>query len=77
MIGTHVQVTPAACAGTRTKNRIREQGSLGFVVEARSEGHRLFGNRPAILLRAVVGSDPWFGWLVAEEIAMIPWASSP
>jgi hypothetical protein len=59
----------------RTKNRIREQGNLGFVVEARSEGHRLFGNRPAILLRSATGSDPWFGWLPAKEITVIPWTS--
>ena len=53
-----ILISPNAKATTRTKNRIREHGANGFMVEEAIDGARTW------LLRA---SDGWLGWLPKHE----------
>ena len=53
-----ILISPKAKASQRTKNRIREHGKNGFMVEEAIDGARTW------LLRA---SDGWRGWLPKHE----------
>jgi len=57
--GQRILISPNRHASQRTKNRIREHGANGFIVEKIRTG--LEQNEPTMwLLRA---SDGWLGWL--------------
>lgn len=78
-IGQKVSIEAAHSARNRTKNRIREHGSQGFVVEKLSPSSPLFGGTPAVLLTSTTalssdgsgGKEAWVGWLPAGEIVFI------
>ena len=77
-IGQTVFLKHNRFACSRTKNRIREHGSEGFVVQKFVPGCGLFDGRPAILFNSVTefssngsgGKEPWMGWLPIDEIEM-------
>lgn len=52
-------------SSSRTKNRIRENGTR-FVVKDFQENSPLFGGRSAILLLSE--KTQWFGWLPVDEL---------
>ena len=58
--GQRILISPNSKACQRTKNRIREHGKNGFMVERKhdDEGEKLW------LVRA---SGGWMGWLPKEE----------
>ena len=66
VIGKRILISPNGKATTRTKNRIREHGAKGFILE------RCHDNRatPMWLVRA---SDGWLGWLAKEEFHLEAW----
>ena len=70
--GDLIFVNPSSKAKGRTKNRLREHGAGGFIVERISESVGCMGNRPAILLKSVSktssGNEEWSGWLASEEV---------
>ncbi len=55
-----ILISPNAKATQRTKNRIREHGAKGFILERRNDN----ALPPMWLVRA---SDGWMGWLPKEE----------
>ena len=59
-----ILISPKAKASQRTKNRIREHGKNGFMVEEAIDGARTW------LLRA---SDGWRGWLPKDEFHLEAW----
>ena len=61
--GQRILISPNSKASQRTKNRIREHGAKGFVLE-RSSG---LGMREGEKLWLVRASDGWMGWLPKEE----------
>ena len=75
-IGNTVMLRPLAGACQRTKNRIREHGSQGFIITRFDPGSQLFGNTPAVLFNSVTisasdgqgGRECWSGWLPLLEI---------
>ena len=75
-IGKTVTLKPIKGACQRTKNRIREHGSQGFVITNFNPGSWLFGNTPAVMLESVSktanngrgGKESWIGWLPLLEI---------
>lgn len=75
-IGNTVMLRPLAGACQRTKNRIREHGTQGFVITSFNPGSWLFGNTPAVMLKSVTvtasdgqgGKENWQGWLPLQEI---------
>jgi len=71
-VGDLIFVGMSSKAQGRTKNRLREHGKDGFVIQQISENVGCMGNRPAILLKSVSktasGNEGWFGWLASEEI---------
>lgn len=77
-IGQTVFLKHNRFACNRTKNRIREHGSEGFVIQKFVPGCGLFDGRPAILFNSVTelssdgvgGKEPWMGWLPIDEIDM-------
>ena len=61
-----ILISPNAKATTRTKNRIREHGAKGFILERRNDNAL-----PAMwLVRASTG---WMGWLPKEEFHLEAW----
>ena len=76
IIGKTVTLKWIKGACQRTKNRIREHGSQGFVISRFDPGSQLFGNTPAVLLNSVSvtasdgqgGREQWSGWLPLLEI---------
>ena len=77
LIGAHVRITEGVNKQSqRTRNRIRENGSLGFIITDFIKRHPSLQNRSAVLLRSVGMSgdgSAWFGWLPINEIEIIPW----
>jgi len=77
MIGSHVRVTLGLNQSSqRTKSRLNENGSLGFIVSDIISSHKSLGGRSAVLLRSVAMSSDgsaWFGWIPINEIEIIPW----
>jgi len=71
-IGDHITLRPTPKAQGRTKNRLREHGEGGFIVQRVSANAICLGNRPALLLHSVSktssGGESWHGWLPCEEI---------
>jgi hypothetical protein len=75
--GDHVKLTARQNANQRTKNRIRERGSQGFIVKSEV--------KPVIGLNSQMGvcfvacqpekrrGDQWMGWLVFDQIDVSPW----
>ena len=61
-----ILISPNAKATTRTKNRIREHGAKGFILERRNDN----ALPPMWLVRA---SDGWRGWLSKEEFHLEAW----
>ena len=74
-----VKIKPARNASQRTKNRIREHGSIFKVHDVRGSVLCL-GHRAAIRLEAQTrhasdgkgGREHWQGWLPLEEIEVEP-----
>ena len=64
-----ILISPNSKATTRTKNRIREHGAKGFILE-RSSG---LGMREGEKLWLVRASDGWMGWLPKEEFHLEAW----
>jgi hypothetical protein len=75
--GFRVKITAVSDASSRTKNRIRENGSSGFVLRQESNVIAL-NNRPGVLLEALEGKgkrgERWLGWLPVDEIEMEVWS---
>ncbi len=75
MPGDLIFVRTSEKAKGRTKNRLREHGADGFVVQKTSESVGCLENRPALLLKSVSktasGNEEWHGWLPSEEIEVI------
>lgn len=77
-IGQTVFLKHNRFACNRTKNRIREHGSKGFVIQKFVPGCGLFDGCPAILFNSVTassgagadGKESWVGWLPVDEIEM-------
>ncbi len=77
-IGQTVFLKHNRFACNRTKNRIREHGSKGFVIQKFVPGCGLFDGCPAILFNSVTafssdgadGKESWVGWLSVDEIEM-------
>lgn len=61
-----ILISPNAKATTRTKNRIREHGAKGFILERRNDN----ALPPMWLVRA---SDGWRGWLSKDEFHLEAW----
>ncbi len=61
-----ILISPNTKATTRTKNRIREHGAKGFILERRNDN----AFPPMWLVRA---SDGWMGWLPKEEFHLEAW----
>ena len=61
-----ILISPNSKATTRTKNRIREHGAKGFILERRNDN----ALPPMWLVRA---SDGWMGWLPKEEFHLEAW----
>jgi|TARA_R110000824_G_scaffold340306_2_gene526816 hypothetical protein len=77
-IGQKVFLKHDQSACNRTKNRIREHGSKGFVIEMFVPASSHFGGAPAICFRSVSelssdgigGKERWRGWFPIGEIIM-------
>ena len=77
-IGQKVLLMHNQSACNRTKNRIHEHGSKGFVIEMFVPASGLFGGMPAICFRSVSelssdgtgGKERWRGWFPIGEIIM-------
>ena len=65
--GQRILISPNAKATQRTKNRIRENGANGFILE---KVGRLDNPVPMWLVRA---SDGWLGWLPKKEFHLEAW----
>ena len=70
--GDHITLRPTPQAQGRTKNRLREHGEGGFIVQRVSSKVGCLENRPALLLESVsktsAGGESWHGWLPCEEV---------
>lgn len=64
-----ILISPNGKATQRTKNRIREHGTKGFILE-RSSG---LGMREGEKLWLIRASDGWRGWLPKEEFHLEAW----
>ena len=64
-----ILISPKASTTQRTKNRIREHGAKGFILE-RSSG---LGMREGEKLWLIRASDGWRGWLPKEEFHLEAW----
>ncbi len=75
--GFRVRVTALENAVQRTKNRIKENGELGFIIRQETNVKAL-GNRKGVLLESLSApgkkrGDAWMGWLPLDEIEMEIW----
>jgi hypothetical protein len=70
--GDHIILRPTPQAQGRTKNRLREHGEVGFIVQRLSTSVGCLKHRPALLLESVsktsAGGESWHGWLPCEEV---------
>ena len=70
--GEHIKLRPTPKAKGRTKNRLREHGEAGFIVQRVSANVGCLEHRPALLLESVsktsTGGESWHGWLPCEEV---------
>lgn len=64
--GERILISPNSKATQRTKNRIREHGANGFILERRNDN----AFPPMWLVRA---SDGWMGWLDKSEFHLEAW----
>jgi len=75
--GDHVKLTALPNANQRTKNRIRERGSQGFIVRSEVKPCMGLNNRMSIAFVACQPEkrrgDQWMGWLPVDEIEITPW----
>ena len=71
-VGERIKLQPSPKAKGRTKNRLREHGEDGFIVQRVSTGASCLEHRPALLLESVsktsTGGESWLGWLPSEEV---------
>mgnify|MGYP001293556888 CR=1 FL=1 len=77
-LGQHVAMTAKEDASERTRSRIQEQGSAGFVVRDHLRKHPSFSGGPGLFVESLVDKgrkgERWMGWLPLEEIETIqPW----
>ena len=74
--GVRIRVDPGSdSASDRTRVKVQENGSDGFLIEKVSEMHPVL-KAPAILVRSVAMSadgSAWFGWLPINEIDISKW----
>ena len=77
LVGSRVRITLGINESSqRTKNRIRENGTAGFMVTKITNSHPSLENRSAVLLQSVSmtrDGSAWFGWLPFDEIEITPW----
>ncbi len=70
--GDLIFISPSNKAKGRTKNRLREHGADGFVVQKVSTSASCLDSRPAVLLKSISktasGGEQWHGWLALEEV---------
>jgi hypothetical protein len=64
-VNKRINVFSKLSSSSRTKNRIRENGT-SFVVKDFKENSPLFDGRSAILLLSE--KTQWFGWLPVDEL---------
>ena len=70
-----ILISPKANATQRTKNRIREHGAKGFILE-RSSGLGMREGEKLWLVRGPATStwpDGWSGWLPKDEFHLEAW----
>jgi hypothetical protein len=75
-IGKRVSVALASGkTSQRTRNRLKENGSLGFLVEKFSKRHPALKCESVLVRSVSMSSDgsAWFGWLPCEEIEIDQW----
>ena len=65
--GQRILISPNNKAGKRTKERIKQHGAKGFILEKIG---RLDNPVPLWLIRA---ADGWLGWLPKEEFHLEAW----
>ena len=74
--GFRVRIKALPNAAMRTKNRIRENGELGFIFRQETNVIAL-DNRRGVLLESLISKgkrgDAWMGWLPLNEIEMEIW----
>ncbi len=66
--GAIIFIKPSSSASRRTKNRIREHGTHGFVICGFDPASWHFGGSAAILLKPALDEDDWAGWVPINEI---------
>ncbi len=66
--GATIFIKPSSSASRRTKNRIREHGTHGFVICGFDPASWHFGGSAAILLKPAFEEDDWAGWVPINEI---------
>lgn len=73
-VGDHMVFTPNSSASMRTKNRLHEHGSKGFIVKsAPRQSVSLFpGGEMVALFESITtnvsGKRTWLGWLPLSEL---------
>ena len=75
-IGKRVNVTlTPGKSSQRTRNRLKENGSLGFLVEKFSKQHPILKCESVLVRSISMSSDgsAWFGWLPCQEIEVNTW----
>ena len=73
-----VRIRALKDASNRTRARIKERGGSdgSFIVEMVHGAVRAFNGRPGVLFTQTPAnagqSEPWRGWLLVEEIELVP-----
>ncbi len=77
--GMHIGISSKPEASQRTKNRIRERGREGFLVQSSPpiQSCKALENRQAVLVVAASDGerrgDRWMGWLPMNEVTITHW----
>lgn len=78
LVGKTVRIRALGAASNRTRSRIRERGGSdgSFIVKDVNGGVLAFNGRPGVLFEQTPdnagGRDAWRGWLLVEEIELVP-----
>ena len=79
--GMHIDIQPQESASQRTKNRLREKGAEGFLIQSSppEQPCKALHNRQSVLVVAASDGerrgDRWMGWLPLDEISINHWRS--